>query len=685
MRPPKTEASDPADEPTPPRPDLFTRRAPAGVASRRSRRLRALRLLLDAEDALAGARSSGELLGAACRLVVELGGFRLAVAGLADGPCGRKATSLRRVAHRGNDDDPGAVERAWAWATAAPGLASTALRTRAPAVSNDLRSDARVAASGEDLAEPAPAAAAALPIALADERPCVLLVVSARQDDFDEITVRALQRLAGDVARRLATLRMHALLAGVVDHVPASFWMVTSDGRYALVNRAWEDATGRSRGEVLGRSLEEVFPAETARHLREANARALEAGRAVRADEEVLLRGEARALETVIFPVGNTEPGSEVIAGFSVDVTERRRSEDRLRFQARLIEEISDAVIATDAEGRITYANGAAIARYAPGASAADVLGRGLEDFYEYRWSDPGARERAWRTLVTSGAWRGEVVHARRDGVSWPIDASVVALKDDAGRPAGFFAVLRDVSERKASEDERRASREELRALALRLQSVREEEKARIARDLHDELGQLVTALRLVFSEIERRLEAEGAHADGAVVDRVVAASELLDRTGASIRRIASELRPGVLDQLGLAAALEQEVQRFARHTGIPCSVRPWSDAPELPPEIATALYRIAQESLTNVARHARASRVDLVLAVRPGEVTLVVEDDGCGLPAAPAGRRGLGVLGMQERASALGGEARVAPREGGGTRVTATIPVPPASTGTHP
>jgi two-component system sensor histidine kinase UhpB len=155
-----------------------------------------------------------------------------------------------------------------------------------------------------------------------------------------------------------------------------------------------------------------------------------------------------------------------------------------------------------------------------------------------------------------------------------------------------------------------------------------------------------------------------------------VAASELADQTVASVQRIAAELRPGALDRLGLVPALRQEVRRFQERTGIACQARVDEATPEAAPEVATALYRICQEALTNVSRHAGAGQVEVALESRQGDLVLRVSDDGRGLDEVDLGPEALGLLGMTERATLLGGAVSFSRRPEGGTVVTARLPV---------
>jgi signal transduction histidine kinase len=222
---------------------------------------------------------------------------------------------------------------------------------------------------------------------------------------------------------------------------------------------------------------------------------------------------------------------------------------------------------------------------------------------------------------------------------------------------------------------DRERGEERLRALFARLQSIREEERTRIARDLHDELGQLLTALKLQLCSLEKRAARKG----NGILEHLVASSSLIDQTLATVRRIAFELRPSTLDQLGLVPTLREEIRRFEGRTGIRCNARLPEQLPDLGPERTTALYRIFQEALTNVSRHAGASQVAVRLEVSPFRITLECEDDGRGFDASFAeSPLALGLAGMVERARALEGEVRFQRGPERGTIVTASIPLAP-------
>ncbi|MBK9517556.1 MAG: PAS domain S-box protein [Anaeromyxobacter sp.] len=319
-------------------------------------------------------------------------------------------------------------------------------------------------------------------------------------------------------------------------------------------------------------------------------------------------------------------------------------------------------------DGRITLLNRRA-ARI-QGAPAPALLGRNLADLVDAEGRAHMLEGQA-RVLAT-GEPTTYLLRGHTAAGHYALDVSLFPLREANGRISSLGAVGVDVLERERVEERLRLSREVLRELFSRLDRAREEEKARFARDLHDEMGQLLTALKVDLLAMERRLETMPGIEAGELLDRVVGASELAGQAVQAVQRIAAELRPAALDRLGLDAALRQEARAFQGRTGVTCEVEGAAGPADLTPDQATALYRIAQEALTNVARHAGATRVLVTIEAGEDEVTVVVEDDGRGLGAAA---EGLGLTGMRERAERLGGSLAVGPGAGPGTRVRVRLP----------
>jgi len=235
-------------------------------------------------------------------------------------------------------------------------------------------------------------------------------------------------------------------------------------------------------------------------------------------------------------------------------------------------------------------------------------------------------------------------------------------------------ALLRqEVAERRQVEEQLRASEDNLRALAAHLNSVREEERAHISREIHDELGQQLTGMKMELNWLAQRLPPR----QRALADKVASMLGLIDETLHSVRRIAAGLRPPISDQLGLAAAFEWQAREFGKRSGLRCRVFLPTELPDLDQDRATALFRVLQELLTNVARHANATRVNVTVTAESGILMLSVEDNGRGIGTAHLmSPKALGFVGMRERLRPFGGSIEIDESRSAGTKVRASIPI---------
>jgi signal transduction histidine kinase len=241
---------------------------------------------------------------------------------------------------------------------------------------------------------------------------------------------------------------------------------------------------------------------------------------------------------------------------------------------------------------------------------------------------------------------------------------------------ARIGVIAGDLAERQRQREALQRSNEELRALSVRLQDVREEESSRISREVHDEVGQMLTALSMDVAWMEGKLKTYSPAVRDELVGKLRSMSQLVDTTMSAVQRIVTELRPSVLDELGLDAAIEGYVTEFQQRTGIRCRFRSRLGGADLEPARSTALFRIVQEALTNVARHAGATAVEIRLAADAGRIVLEVADNGRGIPEDKvADSRSLGLVGMRERTRSQGGELTVRRAPGEGTTVEVTLP----------
>jgi PAS domain S-box-containing protein len=344
---------------------------------------------------------------------------------------------------------------------------------------------------------------------------------------------------------------------------------------------------------------------------------------------------------------------------------------------ASIIESAMDAVITVDAAQRVVLFNRAAEEVF--GWTREEAMGASLDLFIpeRFRVSHRELVGRFGESPIPSRRMGGQriVRGLRKNGEEFPIDASISHVEEQG--ELYYTVILRDVTERVRAEEELRASREEIRDLALAASTVREDEKRRIARELHDELGQALTALKIDVGWLREHVPP----GSDALQDKLAAMQEQLDATVGAVRRISADLRPLMLDDLGLVAACEWLVDNFRARTGAACEMVLGAGDLDLPDPNATAVFRVLQESLTNIARHAGATRVEVTLERLGATAVLTVRDNGRGFdPAGPRRQGSHGLMGVRERAYLLGGQSRIESAPGAGTLVELRLPLGPGA-----
>ena len=444
----------------------------------------------------------------------------------------------------------------------------------------------------------------------------------------------------------------------------------SKDGVIVDVNRAWTELFGWTREEAVGRTSVELGAVKAVE--RAERVKLLERdGRVQGADWRVTTKsGQVR---DVLFSVELLElAGEQCMIALSIDVTNRRHAEEALR----------------DSEERLQLLGRATMKDVIwDWDVAADTVwwGEAVQNAFGYRPEELGRSADSWRTRVhpadaarvfadqarvlngDSDSWSGEYRFRRADGSYAAVLDRFYIVRDPSGKAIRVVGSLMDLTES-------RQAQAELRELAARLQSIREDERKRLSRELHDELGQVLTALKIDLSHLRRALPKR----DAAAHERVEGMKGLLDRAAAETHRMAMELRPAILDDLGLVSAVRWLVEDFSRRVGITCELVLEDLEEPLPGDLPTAVFRIVQETLTNIARHASASRVDVRLSQDARGITVQVRDDGKGIPRASlAKEQHFGLLGLRERAAQLGGEVTVHSRRDRGTSVVARVPIP--------
>jgi PAS domain S-box-containing protein len=359
------------------------------------------------------------------------------------------------------------------------------------------------------------------------------------------------------------------------------------------------------------------------------------------------------------------------------DTNLRRQAIEGQTRLAAIMDSAMDAIITVDALQRIVLFNDAAENIF--GLSRDQALGSSLERLIPDRFKAAHGKhvQRFGDTGDTTRRMGAKLVlfGLRATGEEFPIDASISQVTVDGQK--FFTVILRDVTERVQSDAAIARSHADLRGLSRAANEALESERRRVARELHDELGQQLTAMKIDMTELEHALAIEKLD----LQTRCVHLRGLIDQTVASTRRIAADLRPLMLDDLGLGAALEWLAQNTSQRTGIGVRLAIDEALTEVPDPHASTIFRIVQESLTNVARHASASKVDIEVRSDNAHALVSVRDNGRGIAAGDQNKRGsFGLLGIKERARLLGGHASIENHPGGGAVVKAHLPLAPVA-----
>jgi PAS domain S-box-containing protein len=477
------------------------------------------------------------------------------------------------------------------------------------------------------------------------------------------------ERKRAETALRESDERLRSLF----ENATVGIYRTTPAGKILVANPALVKMLGYgSMEELVERNLEDQgfepdYPREFfhGRMGQDGEVKGLEVAWKKQDGSAIFVRESARAIRG---------EGNQILYydGFVEDITERKRAEEALRKSEerfRLFMNMSPTIAwMKDEQGRYVYVSETHEKRV--GVRMADQMGHTDFDIYprataeQFRRNDQAALEAGHPIEIIE-----ETVSLQGAPCYWL--AYKFPIHDVSGQV--FVAgIASDITERQRMEKELHDSLEQLRAFAGRLQSVREEERKRVAREIHDQLGQALTAIKIDLSSLLRELP----RGEQQPAKRMASILKLVDESIQTVRRISTELRPGMLDDLGLVATIEWAGEDFQARTGTMCQVDLPQEDMVIDPERATAIFRILQETLTNVARHAGASAVQVRLALEDNGLTLEVHDNGKGITEDKlSAGRSLGILGMRERAMLLGGELTIQGFPGKGTTVRVRIP----------
>ena len=468
-------------------------------------------------------------------------------------------------------------------------------------------------------------------------------------------------------------------------HTPAMLHSIDTQGRLVSVSDFWAEALGYQPQEVIGQPLttfmtpasrrfaeEEVFPAF------------FRSGFCKDVPYQFLAKG-GKTIDVLLSAIADRDEQGHLVRtlAVSIDVTERIRAEEALK---RTQEELSRYSKELERQVNLRTREIGSILKHTPAVVYfKDIHGRYLlvnsryEELFQLKDADIRGstddeilpetvadqfRRGDRRVLAENRSCQAEEIIPQTDGVHTYLSVKF-PVYDEGGSIRGVGGIATDITDLKKAQNQ-------LRRLSGSIMANQEKERAAIARELHDELGQVLTALRMDAVWLQEKLKTGKAF----IAERIAGMCRLIDQTINDVRTLAFHLRPGVLDDLGLVDALELYTSDFERRTGITCVFEP-AVVPTPSDTVATAAYRIAQEALTNVARHAKAGHVNVILGAESEHLVLAVQDDGRGfhinrLPEF----EGLGLAGMRERAALAGGRLEIYTDTGHGTLVRFMVPL---------
>ncbi len=463
------------------------------------------------------------------------------------------------------------------------------------------------------------------------------------------------------------------------ENAPAYCYMISPEGIILDVNTSALKTLGYKKEEIVGEPLNTIYAPEMLTKVKQLFTRWAETELLKNEEIVIITKGGDRHTVLLSTDVVRDSDGKAVHSiSIQRDITERKRAEEEIikltQFQQSIIDNADVWLNVLDDQGDVLVWNKAA--EKISGYSKEEVLGH--KKIWEWSYPDEKYRKEIfgrYQEILSEG----DVVESYetqircKNGENRIISWNSRNLLDGEGNPVGSIALGTDVTERKQAEAVVEESREQLQRLSIHLQSVREEERKDVAREIHDELGQALSALKMDLTWMKGQL----GSGKRLLHDKIRAMTKLANTMIGMIKRLTSKLRPPVLDDLGVVAAIEWEVNEFQERYGIECKLAFEPKQIELNPDLSTAVYRIFQEVMTNVGRHARASMVHGNFKVSEDSLEIEIRDNGIGITKQQiADSSSFGLIGIHERVTQFGGVTSIKGQQGKGTTVTLKVPL---------
>jgi PAS domain S-box-containing protein len=489
------------------------------------------------------------------------------------------------------------------------------------------------------------------------------------------------ERKRGDEALRMSEELFRLLVQGIHEY---AIFMLDPEGRITSWNEGAEQIKGYKAAEVIGKHFSIFYPEEALRLGKPAWELEVAArtGHFEASNWRVRKDGSRFWANVIITALRDSEGRLYGFGKVTRDITAQRNAEEALRVSEErfrlLVQGVSDyAIFMLDLSGHVSSWNEGA--QRIKGYKTGEIIGKHFSIFYLHDDIKAGKPQLNLRRALEEGRVEDEGWRVRKDGSRFWASVVITALKDDSGALYGFSKVTRDMTEKRKAQEALEGSERSLRELSGRLLRMQDEERGRLGRELHDTIGQYLSALKM-------SLELLGATPGEKKTDHLGECIRITDDCIREVRTISYLLYPPMLEEMGLQTAIEWHVDGFVRRSGIQmdCEVQP--DLGRLPRDVEVAVFRIFQESVTNIHRHSGSPTAEVRLWLEDGNVILEVKDKGKGAPPSvlefsndSLGTLGVGLRGMRERVRQLGGKLELSSSENGMT-VRAFVPVGPAA-----